>query len=109
MTYQQGVRIVCRAISVYFLFWVVNDLISLPREATTVWYYWKEVSISGSATQARIDTLSVHLLRTYGLTLTETVLKTALWALGASYFYRCRPGALRFLRADDAESDDLIA
>jgi hypothetical protein len=105
MTFQQGVHIACRALSVFFLFWVVTALTALPRESMVVWHYSHELSLARANPGARADDLAVYLLREYGLTLAETVLKIALWSMAAGYFYRCSPRILRFFAESQSESE----
>jgi hypothetical protein len=89
MTYQQGVKLACRAFSLYLLFWVLSDLIDVPREAMVVLHYVRVESHSPNP-------MDLYFLREYSMVLEANVLKASLWGLFAWLFYRGGPWISRF-------------
>ncbi len=110
MTYDEGVRIACRTIAVYFLFWVASDILGIPHEVATVKHYIQEVNFPHKASPGPLEDLPIYYLRSSVLTLCENVLKIALWSVGALCFYRPGPWLLRFFayRAESAAVDGRI-
>jgi hypothetical protein len=90
MTYEQGVRIGCRLFVLYLLFWVVSDLIGLPREVVTFRHELQAASQPDDLS-ARGRESVVYFLRDSALVLVDNVLRLAVWCFAALYFYQCGP------------------
>ncbi len=89
MTLSDGVKVATRLVVLYLLFWIVTDLVSLPREIASLLYELR-TRTSGRPTH------DVYYLRSSILYLTGNVLLIALWSLLAMWFYRCGPVIQRF-------------
>jgi hypothetical protein len=82
MTYDQGVRLASRALSIYMLICALSDFISLPREI-------------GSTLRALHGGSSNYLFAEVGFLL-GNVLRILVWLLLAMLFYRCGPRVREF-------------
>jgi hypothetical protein len=98
LTREQVVQIVCRLFAAYLLFWVVVDIIELPRQTLDVVHLLNEGSAMGrsvlSAVKASFTT------RIYILYLAANILRITLWLMAAGWFYRCGPRIQRFFAAE---------
>ena len=94
MTYEQGLRLTTRAIAVYFLFWVVTDLIQIPHEIVTIRHEMQETAIPKASASDYF--YYDYLLRSAVLSLAENLLKIGLWLLAALSFYHCSGRVQRF-------------
>jgi hypothetical protein len=88
MTSEQAFRIAGRCLAIYFLFWIVNDAIALPREFVSLSHYWQELHSPRHPTPTSSEDPDVYLLRSFILSTSENVLKIALWSLAALWLYR---------------------
>jgi hypothetical protein len=94
VTREQTVLIVSRLFAAYLLFWVVSDLIDLPREIIDVVHLIKQGLEMGMSVLSLTRTSEIT--RRYMLILMAAILKMALWLMGAGWFYRCGPRIQRF-------------
>ena len=87
--HDQAILLASRVFAAFLLFWVVDDLIELPRELFSVMHYLRE------STQAGIGVFEVlrfsYLPSLYLMYLLANILRIALWLLAAGWFYRCGP------------------
>ena len=97
MTREQFVLTASRLFAAYLLFWVVADVIELPREIMDVVHGLSLGSVMGlsmlSAAKASFA------MRVYILYLAANILRIALWLLAAGWFYRCGPRIRGFFEA----------
>jgi hypothetical protein len=97
-TREQIVRIASRLMAAYLLFWVIDDITILPREIFAIAHYMHFTgSILGINT--RLPETSYD-QRAYILDLLANILRTALWLVGAGWFYRCGPRIQRFFNPE---------
>jgi len=95
----QAILLASRVFAAFLLFWVIEDLIELPRELFAVLHYLREYTRMGmSVVEA---SRSSYLLGDYMMYLLANVLRIALWLLAAGWFYRCGPRIRRFFAAED--------
>jgi hypothetical protein len=87
MTQTQAIRLVCRAIVVYLLFWTISDLIALPHELLAVEEAWNYPGLS---------TRGTFYLRDQILFLAGNVLRIAIWLALALWFYQGGPRIQRW-------------
>ncbi len=93
----QAILLASRLCAAFLLFWVVVDVIELPRELFTVTHYLRESTRMGlSMVQAF---RSSYLLSEYMLYLLANILRIALCLLAAGWFYRCGPRIRNFFAA----------
>jgi hypothetical protein len=93
------VLLISRAISVYLIFWVITDVISLPGELNSFLHHLDEhrrIPASVLAGDSHARALEGYWLRTYLFALAANVLRIALWLCAAGWFYRCGPRIQRF-------------
>jgi hypothetical protein len=92
--HDQFVLLASRVFAAFLLFWVVDDIIELPRELFSVMHYLRE------STQAGIGVFEVlrfsYLASLYMMYLLANILRIALWLFAAGWFYRCGPRIRRF-------------
>src|ERR1035437_5693249 len=97
ITREQAILTASRLFVAYLLFWVVADVIELPREIMDVVHLLNQGSIMGlsmlSAARASFT------MRVYILYLAANVLRIALWLMAAGWFYRCGPRIRGFFLA----------
>ncbi len=98
ITREQAVVIASRLFAAYLLFWVVADLIELPREIQSVAHYINEPSVMGMSFAHALQ--ASYLLRTYMLYVLANILRIVLWLVGAGWFYRCEPRIRKFFEAE---------
>jgi len=92
MTQSQAIRLVCRAIVLYLLFWIISDITWLPREILAVEHAW----VSAPALKS-----GGYYLREQILYLAANVLHIALWSVLAISFYQGGPRIERWFGAGD--------
>jgi hypothetical protein len=98
MTSLQAVRLASRLAVLYLLFWVMSDLISLPREILGVYVALKYPGLSTTGT---------FYVRGQLLTLASNVLEIGMWSALALWFYQCGPRIQRFFAIEDTvDSED---
>jgi hypothetical protein len=97
ITREQAVLIASRLFAAYLLFWVVADLIELPREIQSAVHYTREASMMGMSFARAFE--ASYLLRTYMLYVLANILRIVLWLVGAGWFYRCEPRIRNFFSA----------
>jgi hypothetical protein len=99
MTQSQAIRLVCRAIVVYLLFWTVSDLTALPREFLAVFEAWSFPGLSARGT---------FYLREQILFLAASVLRIGIWLALALWFYQGGPRIQRwFGTGENVESAEV--
>ncbi len=89
MTQKQAIQIACRFFTLYLLFWVLSDLISVPRESMAVAHEW------GLQTDPS-HTHDLYYLRSVVLYLVANLLQIALWSGLALWIYQVPPSIQRF-------------
>ena len=101
MTYQQGMRLATRTVTIYLLVWALSDLIGIPREIASV------IRETHTLKVAPPDSVAYHgyLLQQAILWLAASVLRTAIWLTLALWFYRCGPTLQRFFTAEHPEQE----
>jgi hypothetical protein len=95
LTTRHATLIASRIVVAYLLFWVVVDLIELPREIHSVVNYAREGTAVGFSLLGAFH--QSYLLRTNVLYLVANVLRITLWLMIAGWFYRCGPRIQNFL------------
>lgn len=98
VTQLQLICIASRLFAAYLLFWVVVDIIALPREVLSLTHELHNAAIAGSAWSAFAAS---HYVRYYILELLSNLLCIALWLMAAGWFYRCGPRIQRFFSGED--------
>jgi hypothetical protein len=93
ITQLQLIRIASRLFAAFLLFWVVVDIIALPREVLSLTHELHNAVFAGSPWSAFAAS---HYVRYYILEVISNVLCIALWLMGAGWFYRCDPRIQRF-------------
>lgn len=92
-----AILLASRVFAAFLLFWVVVDLIELPRELFSVMHYLPQSNQMGMNV---VQTLSSsYLLSLYMMYLLANILRIALWLLAAGWFYRCGPRIRNFFAA----------
>ena len=86
----QAVLLASRIFAAFLLFWVVEDIIELPRELFSVMHYFPP----GMSLLSGLH--SSYLVSLYMMYLLSNILRIALWLLAAKWFYRCDPRIQRF-------------
>jgi hypothetical protein len=99
LTRNQAILIASRLFAAYLLFWVVADLIYIPRELLALARELLGPSALGFSTFSALK--ADYYARTYMLYLLENILRIALWLLAAGWFYRCGPRIQAFFAVDD--------
>ncbi len=101
MTYEQGIRLATRTVTIYLLLWALSDLIGIPREILSV------IRESHTLKVAPPDAVAYYgyLLQQAILWLSGSVLRTAIWLMLALWFYRCGPTLQRFFAGDHAGTE----
>jgi hypothetical protein len=93
----QAILLASRLFAAFLLFWVVEDIIELPRELFSVLHYSRE------STQAGVSLFEVlrtsYLPGLYMMYLLTNIVHIALWLLAAGWFYRCGPRIRSFFAA----------
>ena len=97
VTQLQIIRIASRLFAAYLLFWVVDDLIVIPREILTVVHEVGLGTLSSAFTATYYSRATV-------LDLSANFLRIALWLIGAGWFYRCGPRIQRFFSPETIDS-----
>lgn len=90
----QAILIASRTFAAFLLFWVIVDMIELPRELLEVVHYFRESGRAGMGISQAM--LSSHVLTVYMMYFLANILRIALWLLAAGWFYRCGPRIRRF-------------
>lgn len=93
----QAILLASRVFAAFFLFWVVDDIIELPRELFSVMHYLRESMRAGIGLFQALSTS--YLVGLYVMYLLTNILRIALWFLAAGWFYRCGPRIWRFFAA----------
>jgi hypothetical protein len=97
LDHDRAVLLASRLFAAFLLFWVVDDIIELPRELFSVMHYFRE------STQAGIGVFDVlrsfYLPSLYMMYLLANIIRIALWLLAAGWFYRCGPRIRAFFAA----------
>ena len=101
MTYQQGLRLVTRSITVYLILCAIGDLLEMPREVMAVRAVLGRIHASTSVygslpNAARLDDLHSEM----GF-LFANVVRMIVWVTLALWFYRCGPKLQRFFGIED--------
>jgi hypothetical protein len=91
--------IASRALTLYFLAWVVADLCYLPTDVSSVLYFTKLAAHSGQYYDLFLRAEHIRLLCIH-------VIRIALALLAAGWAYRCGPGAVRFLFPTSEQTTD---
>jgi hypothetical protein len=91
MTPTQAVKIVCRAIVLYLLFWIITDITALPREILALHHAWVNAFAVASGS---------YYLREQILYLAANVLLMSLWSVLALWFYQGGPRIQRWFGAE---------
>ena len=94
----QAILLASRIFAAFLLFWVVDDIIQLPRELFAVMHYFHE-SARPDVPLARALSAS-YFLSDYVLYLLSNILRIALWLLAAGWFYRCGPRIHSFFTSE---------
>jgi hypothetical protein len=93
----QAIHLASRLFAAFLLFWVVDDIIELPRELFSVTHYLHD------SMQMGVGIFEVlrgsYLVGVYMLYLLANILRIALWLLAAGWFYRCGPRIRSFFAA----------
>jgi hypothetical protein len=96
MTSAQAVRLASRLVVLYLLFWVIADLVNLPRELLAVYVALRFPGLSATGT---------FYVRGQIIVLASIILEIALWSALALWFYGAGPRIQRFFGlADTVES-----
>ena len=103
LTREQAVLLLSRLLVAFLLFWVVDDVTLLPREALTIAHYIRETgSVLGTNTSMPVTS---YTLRYYALDLLANIFRIALWLIAAGWFYRCGPRIQKFFAPAPAGSN----
>jgi hypothetical protein len=95
--HDQAILLASRVFAAFLLFWVVDDIIEMPREIFAVMHYFHEAGrVEASPFQAMRYS---YYLGDYMLYLLANILRIALWLLAAGWFYRCGPHIRNFFAA----------
>src|ERR1035437_4331569 len=97
ITREQAILIASRLFAAYLLFWVVTDVIELPREIMDVVHQLNQDSIMGVSMLSAA--MASFMLRVDILYLAANILRIALWLMAAGWFYRCGPRIRGFFEA----------
>ena len=95
LTTRQAILIASRLFAAYLLFWVITDVIAIPRELLSVTHYAREGTEFGTSLIGVFH--QSYLFREYVLNLLANILTIALWLMIAGWFYRCGPRIQNFL------------
>ena len=96
---KDAIVIASRALTLYFLAWVVADLCYLPTDISSVLYFAKLAAHSGQSYDLFLRGEHIRLLCIH-------VIRIAIALLAAGWAYRCGPGAARFLFPTSEQSAD---
>lgn len=96
---RDAVLIASRAITIYFLAWLVSDLLLIPGDIYSVYFFAHWAAHTGSAYDANLRSDEIRLLCIH-------VIRMALAFLAAGWTYRCGPGVSRFLFPGSEHSAD---
>ncbi len=88
--------IASRALTVYFLAWLVSELVSLLPEIYSVHYFTGLVSHGGTSYDSYLRSQHIQFLCSH-------IIRAALAFLAAGWTYRCGAGVIRFLFPDTEE------
>jgi hypothetical protein len=94
----QAVVLASRVFAAFLLFWVVDDIIELPRELFSVMHYLHGSMQLGVGMFEALR--SSYLVSEYMMYLLANILRIALWLLAAGWFYRCGPRIRNFFAAE---------
>jgi hypothetical protein len=90
MSAKQAVTAICRALSVYFLAWLLTDLTYVPTDVHALLHYTRAESALGAS-----------YLRDYHLiTLVFLLLRIAILFIAVQRFYRAGPRLQQYFLAD---------
>ena len=93
MTLEQGFRLTTRALTVYSLFWLVDEILLLPADIHGLLHYVRPVS-------AVVQ--DPYWIRYYGWLSCERLIKISLSLWAATFFYCGGPTLRRFFGANAA-------
>lgn len=88
--------IASRALTVFFLVWLVSELIALTPDIYSVHYFTGLVSRGGTSYDSYLRSQAVQFLCSH-------IIRAALAFLAAGWTYRCGAGVIRFLLPDAEE------
>ena len=103
MTKEQGFRLVTRALVVYFLFWVISDLVALPQDILPMARYWHRYVMAKQMNQFVSE--ETYWLRYYALRCCALIIEVTAWLWAAGWFYRGAPAIRRFFLEADTVGD----
>ena len=95
LTTRQAILIASRLFAAFLLFWVIADVIAIPRELLSVVHYAREGTEFGTSLIGVFH--QSYLFREYVLSLLANIMTIALWLMIAGWFYRCGPRIQNFL------------
>ncbi|HXE07125.1 MAG TPA: hypothetical protein VN612_04460 [Acidobacteriaceae bacterium] len=86
--YLQLIRIISRAIAVFFLYWAFVSLVAIPRDLLALAHY----GLPGQAAVAS----QTYWTMTYTTDLLGGLIRIVVLCIAAGWFYRCGPRIQRF-------------
>lgn len=93
-------RYITRSFVIFFLFWIFVDLLAVPREVVSLNH---SIHLLRLADPRRTDLIeNTYWVRYYAISLTETLIKVAVYLGIIPYFYRGAPALRRFLETENA-------
>ena len=93
ITRKDAAMIASRVLTVYFLAWLVSELLYIPQEVYSAHYFTTLASQSGKSYDAFLRTEQIQ-------NLCHHVIYAALAFVAAGWSYRCGSGFVRFLFPD---------
>jgi hypothetical protein len=103
LTRKDAIFIASRALTAYFLAWLIAELLSIPGNVYHAWHY---LSTPLSPISPRVRSDDIFLRSIYVQQLCVNVIRAALSYLAAGWAYRCGPGVTRFLFPGSEKSPD---
>jgi hypothetical protein len=97
ITKKDAVLIASRVVTIYFLAWLVSDLLLIPGDISRVHFFTVWTAHTRSAYDANLRSDEIRLLCVH-------VIRVALAFLAAGWAYRCGPSVARFLFPDSEQS-----
>ena len=99
LTRKDAVVIASRVVTIYFLAWLVADLLYLPADIHSVHYFWALAARTGQSFDHYLYVDHVRLL-------SDHTIRVALEFLAAGWSYRCGPGVQRFIFPDSGNTSE---
>lgn len=96
----QLIRIISRAIAVFFLYWAFVSLIALPRDLLALVHYTLPIGRPSTPT-------GTYWTMTYIADLLGGLIRIVALCIAAGWFYRCGPRIQRFFSPETAASPEL--